>query len=219
MYQAFFPDPIYGWVFCGGLLALLVVAAVIDLRRMIVPKWLTLTVLALGLAANVVRGAWLGVAGAPVWVLSGGSAWIGGLDGFLFALAGFAFGFLLFFTMWILGACGGGDVKLFAALAAWLGPWLVLCVLIVSVGVVLLLSVGRLLTALVGRGATGSLKAFSARGGRPADGGRRPRQRLLSYSLPLAVSTALVLPWAFRVDLGLAPFRPAPGPEVTHHAP
>src|SRR5208283_4704741 len=105
-----FPDSAgFAWTYYLVLVALLLVAAYSDMRRMIVPKSLTLPTLALGLLFNVVRGAWLGAAGAePVWILGQHGAWIGALDGLLYALAGLAIGFGLFFVMWILGTCGGG---------------------------------------------------------------------------------------------------------------
>src|SRR4051812_1481896 len=113
MKTTYFPDPISGWAFFTTLMALLAVASWTDQRRMVVPKWLTLPTLALGLLANVLRGAWLGWHDLPAWSLSSGGPWLGALDGLLFALAGFAMGFVLFFAMWVLGVCGGGDVKLF----------------------------------------------------------------------------------------------------------
>src|SRR4051812_48412648 len=107
-----FPSPWFAWSFLSVLLALLSVAAYQDVKRMVIPKWVTLPMLALGFVMNVVRGAW--VEG------SGGGAG----EGFLFALAGFGTGLGLFLSMWMLGTCGGGDVKLFAALGAWAGALL-----------------------------------------------------------------------------------------------
>src|SRR4051812_3196431 len=131
--SAFFPDPLFGWAFVAALFALLAVAAWNDLRALVIPKQLTLPALALGLLFNVARGAWLGADGHAAWVLGEGGPAAGALDGLLFALAGFAVAFGLFFLFWFLGVCGGGDVKLFAALGAWVGPRYVLYVLIVSI--------------------------------------------------------------------------------------
>src|SRR5262249_31381464 len=103
MRPPFFPAPAFGWGYLLLLPGLLAVASYTDLRRLTIPKWLTLTVLALGLAANLVRGAWLGGTGQPAWVLSGSGEWLGLLDGLLFALAGFALGFVLFFVLWLMG--------------------------------------------------------------------------------------------------------------------
>jgi prepilin peptidase CpaA len=152
MYAAFFPDPIFGWVFCAVLLALLTAAAYIDLRALIIPKPLTLTLLGLGLLANLVRGAWLGGTGASVWLLGVKGGWLGAVDGLLFALAGFGLGFAIFFVLWVMGACGGGDLKLFAALAAWLGPGLSILVLIATLVLVLVVSAARLAKAGRARG-------------------------------------------------------------------
>src|SRR5438270_12388863 len=102
MHAAFFPDPVFGWGFYLVLVSFLAPAPYTDLRSLVIPKPLTLTLLGLGLLANGVRGAWLGATGAPVWVLGAGGG-SGAVDGVLFALAGFGLAFALFFVLWILG--------------------------------------------------------------------------------------------------------------------
>lgn len=79
---------------------ILAVAAVWDWRTRVIPNWLTLAALlvAIGFAA-----------------LPGGISIVTSLEG---AALGLGFGFVLF----ALGALGGGDAKLFAALGAFLGP-------------------------------------------------------------------------------------------------
>jgi Flp pilus assembly protein protease CpaA len=199
----FFPNQAFAWTFCGMLLALLVIAAFIDLRRQIVPKWLSLTTLALGVTWNVVRGAWLGSQGLETWRLGSHGAWIGAADGFLFALAGFLTGFGAFFFMWIVGACGGGDVKIFAATSSWVGPYMSLWIMVLStlmLIVLLGLKLGTLFLirgpkAPVPRSADKNVKAPLARDPRLARG--------MTYALPLALATALALVWFFRVDLDL----------------
>jgi prepilin peptidase CpaA len=47
---------------------------------------------------------------------------VGGTAGFLGALTGWGLGVVLFILPFALGGMGGGDVKLLAALGAWLGP-------------------------------------------------------------------------------------------------
>lgn len=44
-----------------------------------------------------------------------------GIDGLLFALKGCASGFIVLFILYLLGAVGAGDVKLFAGIGAWTG--------------------------------------------------------------------------------------------------
>jgi len=84
------------------------VAAIWDLRTRQIPNWLTGGGLLAGLAFHTICG-----------YLDGGShvafanlAW---------TLAGGATGFGILFLMWLTGSGGGGDVKLMAALGAWLG--------------------------------------------------------------------------------------------------
>lgn len=209
MTPTFFPDPLFGWAFFAVLAAFLGVAAYIDTRSYKIPKPLTLALLGAGLVANVVRGAWLSAAGGDVWLFPGGNAALGALDGLLFALAGFALGFGLFFVLWVLGACGGGDVKLFAALGAWLGISSVVLALIVTIVLVVLISGTRFVWSVITRGRTGTQRQFSAsyevKKGPNAKPAGVPKARLVSYSLPLAVAAVLVVLWVYRVDLRLAP--------------
>ena len=112
----FFPDPYFGWTFYAVLVAFTLLGAYLDLRKAVLPKTLTLSLLAVGVVFNIVRGAWLGQIGGELRWLSTGSLWLGALDGFLFSLLGFVLTTVLFFVMWAMKLCGGGDVKLFAAL-------------------------------------------------------------------------------------------------------
>lgn len=213
MRQPFFPDPIFGWAFLLVMAGLLAVAAYVDWRTLRIPRWVSLALLGSGLVVNLVRGAWVGGQGAAVWILGGGSAWAGAADGLLFALAGFALGFVIFVVLWILGACGGGDVKIFAALGAWLGPELAVLVLIGTLVLVTLVVAAR----TAGDVLTGRSRLMKAlHPSRPAPG--RQRRRLISYSLPLALAAVLVSLWEFRGDLHLAPARP-PGERTQHVQP
>ena len=105
-----------------ALVALLVVAAIGDVRRFIIPNWLNAAVALLAIPY------WLG-SGEPLWPLLG---WQLGLS--LVVLAVFA-------GLFALGAMGGGDVKLFAALALWL-PWTAFLQMMMLVAII-----GGLLTA------------------------------------------------------------------------
>lgn len=207
----YFPDPLSAWLFLGGLTTVLAIASYTDQRSMQVPKWLTLPTLAVGLVVSLLRGAWLAAHGAPVWILGESGVLLGGLDGLLFALAGFAVGFTLFLGMWLLGVCGGGDVKLFAALGAWIGPVLVIAVLAVSLVLLWMYVAAVLFTRLVqGRRLAHPL-------------GQTPRARapkgpmVVRYSLIATLAAIPVLLWAFRSDLRLVTI-PSPNQtaEVRH---
>ena len=203
------PEPaglVFAWLSLVLLLGLLSAAAYFDLRYLRVPKAVSLTTLALGLIGNMVRGGWLGGTGHDGWLLQSGVG-LGILDGLLFSLAGFAFGFGLFFALWLLGLAGGGDVKLFAAVGAWVGPEWALFILIGTIVFVALLSAVQLTYRLVTGGAARTIQEHSMRSGRPRSqqwqpGVRHvPKRRLTGYSLPLALSTAVVLLWVWRAEL------------------
>jgi Flp pilus assembly protein protease CpaA len=199
----YFPEPVFGWAYLISLLAILGMAAYHDLQALVVPKALTVFALGMGLLVNVLRGAWMGSTGGAVWILGANGSWVGGVDGLLFGLAGFGAGFALFFTFWVFGICGGGDVKLFAALGAWVGMYLLLLVLIGTIVVVFLLMLGRMGWGLAtGRGVSPGQRSLPSL----RDKGRqapkaRSRSQALGFSLPLALACVFVLPWVFRVDL------------------
>ena len=193
----FFPDPFVGWSFFLVLMGFALVAAWWDFRTRAIPKWIPVSLLVIGVVFQMVRGGWLGAIGAEVWVLGAEGSVVGVFDGLLFAAAGFALGFAVFFAMWILRICGGGDVKLFAAIGAWIGPAWALWVLMGSTVVLIVQSVGWMMATALIRGpaaATRHTKAAST----PAT------QRGMTYSLPLAVALALMMLWFWRFDLRLA---------------
>lgn len=80
--------------------AIALVACVTDLRARRIPNLLTFPAALAGLA----------------WHAAGGFSALG------WALGGLAVGLLLFFPLFLLRGMGAGDVKLLAALGAWLGP-------------------------------------------------------------------------------------------------
>jgi prepilin peptidase CpaA len=83
------------------LLLLLAMATALDIHGRRIPNWLTLGLAAGGLAVS------FGPLGTvdPLW-----------------SLLGLVTGFTLLFFLFALGAVGGGDVKLLAAVGAWVGP-------------------------------------------------------------------------------------------------
>jgi len=216
MNQQFFPNSVFAWCFLAALGIALGVASYIDWRRMVIPKWITLGLLGGGLLVNVVRGAFLASEGYPLWIFETGDPLLGALDGLTFALVGFVTGFAMLFIPWILGTCGVGDVKLFAGLGAWLGPFHLIFVLFGSLIVLMVEVVFKILTA--GLTPTGFRKLVDKP--RPIEGGtpsRRTKRRVMSYSFPVAVATLAVLLWAYRVELRLAEPRPENSTEVPAH--
>jgi len=82
-------------------IATAVVGCLHDLRSRRIPNYLTFGSAALAIVYGVVSAGWSGLG---------------------MALAGWMVGVLLFIPFFLLRGMGGGDVKLLAALGAWLGP-------------------------------------------------------------------------------------------------
>jgi prepilin peptidase CpaA len=82
-----------------------------DYRAHRVPNWLTAFVAATGLIAQ---------------------GWFNGRAGILAGTEGVCLGFGLLIGLWLLRGMGAGDVKLMAALGAWLGPALTLAAVAVA---------------------------------------------------------------------------------------
>jgi prepilin peptidase CpaA len=97
----------------------LIVAVVIDIRSRRIPNWLSLPFLVAGIGVGAVRGGWLGLGQSITGV------------GLAFAVTG---------ILCYLRGMGLGDLKLFAAVGAWIGP-------------------GQLVLALVSTGIAGGLLA------------------------------------------------------------
>ena len=102
-----------------ALLPILAIALYTDWRWRKLPNWLTMPACVAGWIVSTVAAVWLG---HP----SGGA-----LGGLLEALGGTAIGFGVSFVIYAVGqlvfgaqAFGAGDVKLLAAIGAWLGPTL-----------------------------------------------------------------------------------------------
>ena len=89
----------------GVLMALLIAAAWIDLKTNRVPNLLVLIGIVFAILYNGVY---------PVYH---------GQNGWLVGVAGLSVGFIIFMPLYVLGVMGAGDVKLVAAVGAFLGPW------------------------------------------------------------------------------------------------
>jgi prepilin peptidase CpaA len=123
----------------------------------------------------------------------------------LWSLAGFATGFALNVGFFILHIRGGGDVKLFAGLGAWLGPVATFEVFLASTIVAAVFALvqcacnGRLLdllrnTALLAVSVAHPRELGVAHVTRP-DGTFRSVGRPVPYAVPVIISTAAVLCW------------------------
>ncbi len=154
-------------------------AAWIDYSQQRVPNWLNGALAACGIATQAVFFGWSGVQAS---------------------LLGLLVGFGLLIVPWLMHGMGAGDVKLMAAIGAWLGPALTAfsfaagAVIGGAAAVVMILSTGRAVYALtnlqtlmtkVKRWDT----AFGEYGGAKTFG---DTSQLLPYGVPLTAGTLIV---------------------------
>jgi prepilin peptidase CpaA len=161
-------------------LAIAALACVFDLRSRHIPNLLT-----------------LGAAGAAL----GYSCVTHGLAGLAVSAGGWLTACALFFPFFVLRGLGAGDVKLAAAIGAWLTPtdalWLALYTMIAGGVMALLVALfaGYMRKALSNVSlllAHWRVVGIAPMSGLTLDGARGPR---LPYALPIAVGTAIDLFW------------------------
>ncbi|MGH9721477.1 MAG: A24 family peptidase [Bryobacteraceae bacterium] len=164
-----------------ALSAVLVTAAFIDWRARRIPNWLTLPAVPAGVAAQTLYA-----------------------DGFWYGLAGALAAAALFFLPFAAGALGAGDVKLFAAVGAFVGirNLLAVFVLVALIGGILALVVSLRAGALgrVLRSSAGILGALGRRDWaelKQRSDVDRPDALRLAYGVVIAVGTLLFL-WVPR---------------------
>src|SRR5262245_5751882 len=164
--------------------AFIAACAILDYRTRKIPNWLTVSGAVLGLAHSIL---------APHGI------------GPLMSLAGLAIGFLLLLLPWLLGGGGMGDVKMLAALGAWLGPLGILVAFglgsVLAAGGMIIVLTASLLTEGFSRtrrryvGASAGVTPTSAMP-------RKNVRRVLPFAVPMAISTWLILGWMLLKAIG-----------------
>ena len=160
------------------LFVLLAWAAAVDLRSRRIPNWITLALMASGLVQSAMASS----------LLTLGQSW-----------GGLGIGFGLTFILFALGAMGGGDVKLFAAVGAWVGPARIIEIFaaaaLAGMFIVLWQSLrGRRMKTLMRNSAVIVLNAAAGDLSCPVEPATEPsgRQRL-PYAVPMLVATVLIM--------------------------
>jgi prepilin peptidase CpaA len=162
---------------------ILIEAAVIDGRSFRVPNWLTGHFLLAALAYAL---------------LSGGS------EKLMWSTAGAIVGLAALVPLYAIGGMGAGDVKLLAALGAWIGPWMVLWAFVWSAlaGAAMALAMMALsgeldkhliMTHLIGREIL-MVRSPAVLAQKAAE--RKPTTMLLPYGIPIAVGSITFFAWS-----------------------
>jgi len=162
---------LYAW---WPTLAVLAVATFTDLRSRRIPNWLVLPFLAAGLAV---------------------SGWLYGWSGLGHSAGGVVLGGLLFGILALMGGMGMGDVKLCAAIGAWLWPQQLILALVltgVAGGIMALCwaAAGGFLGELF-RGTGNLIFSFGKRGWKPDPelNISNPMTRKMPYAPAIAIGT------------------------------
>lgn len=117
------------------------------------------------------------------------------------AATGFAVGFGTLFILWLIGGGGGGDAKLMGAVSVWLGFQQTLAVLVLSTVFVCIGTFAMIVYSTFKRGAVKTKDKYVATTfGAPGSGkeesiAQRQKRRIMTYALPVALATWMVLAW------------------------
>jgi prepilin peptidase CpaA len=161
-----------------AVVAVVVAASICDVRGRRIPNALTLGAAVVAVAMQLVMHGWSGV---------------------LLAASGWAVGAALFFPLFALGGMGAGDVKLLAAIGAWLGPagavWTGLFGAVAGGIMALVVALARGYASTAMRNLGRLLHVWSVAGVQPVEGltldnTASPR---LPYALPLAAGAMVTL--------------------------
>lgn len=160
-----------GVVLLAALAVYTVVTAVLDHRHRRIPNVVTVPMFALGWLYQVAFAGWWGLA-----------------DGGL----GFLLGFGSLLVLWLIGAAGGGDVKLLGGMSVWLGWTLTQYVLVGSIAFVIAGTLLVFAASMIGRGAKNTRSRYLATGKAGRETPRKER-RVMPFAIPVACATWAVL--------------------------
>jgi len=155
-------------------LLLAVVACVFDLRERRIPNAIAITLLATGLVFSLATGGW---------------------NGLLNSIGGFAAGFSILMILYLVGAGGAGDVKFMGGVGAWIGPYHILFVFVLSA---ILLAVFAILVFLF-RLLFSSVETLREKSHEPESSKKSPLRTPIPYAVPAAAAILIRLGWLLLI--------------------
>lgn len=166
-----------------------VVAAYIDGKELRVPNKLTFPMIVAGWVYSMIYFAWTG------------QGWYVGLG---WSLAGTAVGVMTLLPAYAIGGMGAGDVKMMAAIGAWVHCTVTLYAFAVSAVVGGVLAIAMVIHAGELRRHTDQFffianEIFTVRDPEKLSeiaAARKPSMRLLPYGIPLAIGTIVYFAWS-----------------------
>jgi prepilin peptidase CpaA len=114
----------------------------------------------------------------------------GGLQGLADGGLAFLLGFGALFVLWLIGAAGGGDVKLLGGLSVWLGFKMTQHVLVASILFVVVGTIAVFAVGMIRRGPTKLKEKHLATGKKALP---RKERRVMPFAVPVALATWTVL--------------------------
>lgn len=160
----------YAW---WPVLVLITVATYTDMRTRRIPNWLNFSFLLAGIAV---------------------STWMGGWHGLRDSVAGLGLGLLVFGILAFMGGMGMGDVKLCAAIGAWIGPGQLMIAIVVTAMAGGLIALGMAVCGgFLGEMFSGAGDLLFGWGGK----GKKPTEKLV-----LSNPSARKMPYAPAIAIG-----------------
>ncbi len=161
----------YAW---WPVLVLITMATYTDMRTRRIPNWLNFSFLFAGIAI---------------------STWMGGWQGLRESVGGLGLGLLVFGILAFMGGMGMGDVKLCAAIGAWIGPGQLLIAIVVTAMAGGLIALGMAIWGgFLGEmfnGAGDLLFGWKGKGKKPSEKLvlSNPKARKMPYAPAIAIGT------------------------------
>jgi prepilin peptidase CpaA len=154
-------------------------ASVTDLRARRIPNAISVALLVSGLSFHLCTGLW---------------------HGLLTSIAGFAVGFCVLLVLYLIGGGGAGDVKFMGGVGAWVGPYHILFVFVISAVLVAIFAFLVIVIRMMG-GPLRESKGNTQQSGVTGDEEPQTNERTkIPYAVPVAFAIVFRLVWLIFIQ-------------------